>query len=328
LTEYSKPWLSLDEQIDTLMARGVDIGNRADARALLAQVGYYGLTGYLYPFRQSESAVEGGREKARVLADYRTGTSIRYAAELIDFDRRLRLLVLEAVERIEISLRMQIGYTLGARSAFAHQDPTSYTRSFTEEHLDEVTGERTPSKFSSLLARIQLRQASSDEAFVAHFRERYDDRLPIWALTEILELGHLGQMFGGLQNDLGTRIADAYSVPSKKMFGSWISSLNYVRNVAAHHARLFNRKLVVAPSRPNPELVPLLGHLRANSGSKATFGTYNALAIMAYLISVLDPACQWKLTMAAHMRDFPVGELTVADMGAPMGWEDQKLWRR
>lgn len=328
MPEYSKPWLTLDEQVDKLESRGVSVVSRAEDRNLLAKIGYYRLSGYLYPFRLSETYIDDGRQKVRVLADYRAGTTVAYAAELIDFDRCLRMLVLEGVERIEVSLRMQVAYTLGERSAFAHQDPKSYTSSFTAEHLDEETGEQRPSKLSRMLARIQDRQNGSDEAFVAHFRDRYDGRLPIWALTEILEFGQVGQLFGGLQNDLASRIAAAYAVPTKKMFGSWISSLNYVRNVSAHHARLFNRMLVIAPSRPTFEQVPLLGHLRTEDGSKATFGTYNALAIMAYLISVIDPSCDWNRRLAAQLHDFPQGALSLADMGVPLGWETQALWTR
>jgi abortive infection bacteriophage resistance protein len=95
VSQYTKPWLALDEQIDKLHSRGVDIGSRTSTKTLLQQVGYYRLTGYLYPFRQSESYVDDlGRKRIRVLTAYRSGTSIAYAAKLIDYDRELRLLVL------------------------------------------------------------------------------------------------------------------------------------------------------------------------------------------------------------------------------------------
>lgn len=84
---------------------------------------------------------------------------------------------------------------------------------------------------------------------MAHFRSKYDDRMPIWALTEILELGHVSRLHGGLRNDIATEIAQAFGVPTKRLMQSWVASLNYVRNVAAHHARLYNRKLVSAPKR-------------------------------------------------------------------------------
>ncbi len=191
-----------------------------------------------------------GRERVRVQASYRFGTSIAYAAELVAYDRQLRMLVLDGVDRIEVSLRMQIGHTLGERSAFAYRDQRAFVPAFTEPRVDKDTGVAFPSKLDLWLERVQERQNGSDEAFVAHFRDRYNGKLPIWALTEILEMGHLGRLYGGLQNDLASKIAAAYAAPSKRMLGSWISSVNYIRNVSAHHARLFNRKLVAAPRAP------------------------------------------------------------------------------
>jgi hypothetical protein len=150
--------------------------------------------------------------------------------------------------------------------------------------------------------------------------------LPIWALTEILELGHLGRLYSALQSDLGSAIALTYEAPNKKLFGSWIASVNYVRNVAAHHARLFNRNLVAAPSRPRVGQVPALDHLRDATGAKAQFGLYNALAIMAHLLRVIDPCCDWNERLAFHLNRFPAGALSIDDMGVPPGWAERELW--
>lgn len=76
MAEYAKPWLSLEQQIEQLANRGVDLGDHDRATTLLKAVGYYRLTGYLYPFRASEQYIDDeGRERTRVLNDYRPGTS-------------------------------------------------------------------------------------------------------------------------------------------------------------------------------------------------------------------------------------------------------------
>lgn len=127
--EYVKPWLPIDEQVDKLTSRGVIVPDRAAAVGLLRTLGYYRLTGYLYPFRTSERYVdEAGRGRTRVLSVYREGTSTEDAARLLDFDRELRLLVLDGVERIGIALRTQIGRTVGRIGAFAHEDPAPSSR--------------------------------------------------------------------------------------------------------------------------------------------------------------------------------------------------------
>lgn len=328
MVEYAKPWLSIGEQIDKLVARGVDVPDRDAFAELLRTIGYYRITGYLYPFRESEaSRDEAGRARIRVLGHYRTGTSANDVARLIDFDRELRLLVLEGVERIEVALRTQLGRTLGRVSAFAHEEPTLFMSTFTDPRSSPDTGEVLPSRHAEWLGRVKERQDGSDEAFVAHFREKYDDRMPIWALTEILELGHVARLYAGLRNDLSTEIAAAFDVPTKRLMESWVATVNYVRNIAAHHARLFNRKLVTAPKRPGAGQIPLLEHLRGGDVPK-DFGVYSALAVMAFLLRAIHPEGDWAGRVATHLRSFPEGaHLDLGSMGARPAWLDQELWR-
>lgn len=293
MVEYNKPWLPIDAQIDKLASRGIDVGARNEAADLLRTVGYYRLTGHLYPFRRSERfADHEGKTRVRVLNEYLPGTSLHHAAQIIDFDRALRMLVLDGIERIEVSLRMQLGYVLGEVSAFAHLDVSTFVTSFTDLYDDPDTEEKT-SKHLEWVRRVDAHRDGSDEAFVAHFRDKYDGQMPVWALTEILELGDLGRLYSGLNNSLATPIAHAYGAPSKKVMASWIASLNYVRNVAAHHARLFNRKRVAAPSRPPAGVVPVLDHLRDENTAKTIYGLYNALAITAYLLRSIDNQSGW-----------------------------------
>lgn len=327
MAEYAKPWLSVDEQIDRLTSHGVEIEDRSRAVSVLQAVGYYRLTGYLYPFRESEPDIDDeGRVRIRVLSDYRAGTTLRHAKDLIDFDRRLRLLVMDGVERIEVAVRMRIGYVLGRRSPFAYEDQACFTEAFTAESTD--ARDPAPSKHVQWLRRINERKTRSDEQFVEHFRDKYDDRMPVWALTEVLELGHLSVLYRGLRQQKAEEIALAFGVPTKKIMASWLASLNYVRNVAAHHSRLFNRKLQHAPARPQAGLIPVLDHLRDEETAKGVFGTYNALAAIAYFLRAIDPNTGWAKQMAELLREFPASHaLTIQSMGAPRDWESFDLWR-
>ncbi|MET3367488.1 UNVERIFIED_CONTAM: abortive infection bacteriophage resistance protein [Jeotgalibacillus campisalis] len=329
MAEYTKQWLSVDNQLERLVSRGVAEPDGYSGAQLLREVGYYRLTGYLYPFRKSERYVDdAGRERIRVLSGYREGSSLTDAAALIDFDRRLRLLILEAIERIEVSFRMQIGYVLGRRSAFAHLEPSTFVRSFTEIHQDAETRRSRFSKHELWIARFLERQEGSDEAFVAHFREKYDGRLPIWAATEIMEMGQLNRLYGGLTNSTASEIAEAYKVPSKRIMASWIASLNYVRNVAAHHARLFNRKLVTSPKRPPKGQVPLLDHLRDQSSSKEVLGLYNALAVIAYMLRSIGAEDGWPKRLVSLLESFPESRyVTLDSVGVPEHWTKLELWQ-
>lgn len=329
MVEYQKPWLSLEQQVDRLESRGVHVGDRERAASVLKAVGYYRLTGYLYPFRQSEQHADAeGRTHTRVLSDYRPGTKLDHAESIIDFDRRLRLLVMDGIERIEVAVRMQVGYVLGRTSAFAHEDPSCFTDTFTQVGTDPDSGEPIASSHARWLQRADERRTKSDERFVAHFSEKYDGHLPIWVLTELLELGQLSVLYRALRQQDAEEIARVYAVPTKKLMVSWLASLNYVRNVAAHHSRLFNRKLQHAPARPKVGQVPLLDHLRDERSAKDIFGTYNVLAVIAYLLPSIEAQTDWHPRLVALLQDFPISHaLSIGSMGTPHGWETLDLWR-
>lgn len=327
MVAYDKPWLPVDEQVKRLVEHGLEVGDEARAAQILAAIGYYRLTGYLYPFRFSEEYVdEEDRPRTRVLSDFRPGTHLAQAEAIIDFDRQLRMLVLEGLERIEVAVRMRIGYVLGRRSAFAYEDPYYFVQAFTADGTD--IRDPAPSRHVQWLQRVSDRQAGSDEQFVEHFRDKYDDRMPVWALTEILELGHFSVLYRGMDQVDAEEIAHAFGVPTKKMMASWLASLNYVRNVAAHHARLFNRKLQNAPSRPKIGRIPVLDHLRSSGDAKNVYGTYNALAVIAYLLPSIEIETNWAARLTTLLRDFPTSSLlTVESLGAPLDWETLELWR-
>lgn len=178
------------------------------------------------------------------------------------------------------------------------------------------------------MLRVAQRRDGSDEAFVAHFRHKYDGQMPIWALTEILELGHLSRLYQGLNDADALEIADAFGVPTKKLMASWLASVNYVRNVAAHHARLYNRKLQNAPARPRQGVIPLLDHLRVESTPKGAFGVYNVLAVIAYLQRSIGDSSSWRHQVVALLEDFPsTADAPLASLGVPESWMGLDLWK-
>lgn len=321
--EYDKPWLTVDAQVDRLLEQNLQVDDRARARLVLEAIGYYRLIGYLYPYRVFEEHVDAdGGTHRRASGVFRPGTTLAHAEELIDFDRELRLLLLDGLERIEVALRMRLGYVLGRTSAFAYEDPDNFIDSFSTPQPE--TGE--PSKHAQWLSGVRERQADSDEWFVRHFRRKYDDRMPVWALTEILELGQLSVLYRAMRREDADEVAAAFGIPTKAMMGSWLASLSYVRNLAAHHARLFNRRLLYTPPRPKLGQIPVLDHLRDSDDRK--FSTYNALAVIAYLMRSIDPAVNWSATAAELLRRFPTSfAVSVESLGAPSYWEQLELWR-
>lgn len=91
---FEKPPLGLDELVDRLVDRGLTVPDRDRARRYLRHIGYYRLSPYTIPFQR------GGPDHL-----FRAGTGFDDVVDLYVFDRALRLLVMDALERVEVAVR-------------------------------------------------------------------------------------------------------------------------------------------------------------------------------------------------------------------------------
>ena len=115
MRKYEKPYLSPKEQVELLMSRGMEITDLAKAEECLARIGYYRLSAYWYPFRKEQNgAVED---------NFKEGTTFSLSLDYYVFDKKLRLLTLDAIERVEIALRTDIALLLGKFDRQAHRNP-------------------------------------------------------------------------------------------------------------------------------------------------------------------------------------------------------------
>jgi abortive infection bacteriophage resistance protein len=116
---YDKPPLSIADQIALLRRRGLVIADTAVAEHWLEHTNYYRLRGYWLPF---EDTPAGGEHK------FRQGTTFEDVTSLYVFDRHLRLLVLDLIERIEVSVRTQWAHQLGMRHVPTRTCGRTYSR--------------------------------------------------------------------------------------------------------------------------------------------------------------------------------------------------------
>lgn len=121
-----KAWRNLDEQIERLESRNMQILDHDKAKNYLSRIGYYRLSGYWYPFRKFQIDQKGRQDT------FKDGTTFKHIIELYIFDKKLRLLALDAIERIEMAIRTDIAYVLGERSPKAHELPEHLHGNFTK----------------------------------------------------------------------------------------------------------------------------------------------------------------------------------------------------
>lgn len=324
---YEKSHLTYEDQVELLRSRGLTVPDRTAALRLLRAVGYYRLSAYVYPFRDMlpESAQRVASPTHYRAETIRAGTSLADVEALWQFDRKLRLLVLDAVEAVEIGLRTKVAYTLGARDRFGHVNPGALNEKACRE-LYWHDRRNDDSRHKVWLDQYDKLLADSKEDFVRHNAHKYEE-LPIWVGVEVLTFGALSRLFGLLRQEDQTLIARELGIKGGSLLASWIETVNYLRNVAAHHSRLWNRTTTYKMRGPKPgQVEPDLTHLTSGT---PTDKVYSSLAVTAYLIRRIDPQSNWPRTLMTHMRKFPTstGMSPEGEMGFPDGWDQLDLWR-
>lgn len=302
-SRYQKSWLSFAEQVSQLEERGL-VG-ASNFQAEISRIGYYRLSAYWHPFRDFAGHSSDNQER------FRAGASFDEVIALYQFDTRLRSVVFDAATSLEIAIRVQLGHVMGRRSTFCHLEP---------EHLDTAAVSRYHAQF---LSKYYALQSKSREDFIPHFKDKYLGALPIWVATEILQFGTLAELFRLAKYEDRQSVAEAFGPLHADEFASWLKSVVHVRNICAHHGRLWNRAIVVSPKIPSKDRFPELAHL-ASSGMTI----YRAVAVIASLLQACGLDRDLK-RLKATFRSFPKSEfVSLAMTGIPDNWEGLSLWNR
>ena len=272
LVKYTKRALTVDEQADRLLGRGL-VADRNEPSARPRSVSYYRLSGYWYPFRLSDDS-------------FVEGTTLEAVWRRCTFDRQFRLLVLDAVERVEICVRTELVYTLAhAQGPFGYGDAANLPNLSAESYGDFVD-------------KLDTEGRRSREPFIQHFREKYGsehDRPPCRMATELMTFGMPLTLFRGSPTSVKRDIARRFGVSSEALM-SWLRALNGVSSTCAHHGRLWNRELGLKPKIPNKDA---RWHDPVEVSNNRLFGI---LTILKYLLDEVAPQSQRPQRLAALCR--------------------------
>jgi abortive infection bacteriophage resistance protein len=163
----------------------------------------------------------------------------------------------------------------------------------------------------------------SKEAFIQHMKANYIEMLPpVWAVCEVMSLGLLSHWYDNLK-PMATRtaIAAAFQVDHETL-ASWLQHLSIIRNLCAHHSRLWNRGLTVTPRVPLNKPARLRGQFV--TGTLDARKLYNTALLTLHLIDVVAPNRGWQ----GKLRDLLTrGHLDPFKMGFPSNWQMLPIWQ-
>jgi len=298
--EYSKPPLSFEAQADRLIERGL-AADRDQLIKRLSSTSYFRLCGYIYPFKTN-----GGEA-------LEAGLSLDKVWQLYSFDQRLRTVLLDAIEAIEVFIRTQLAYHFSHDyGAFAYQDPVN---------LPNLPPGKCLAWHQKLDSQVQ-RSLRSHEEFVVHFFNKYGDehsRLPIWMLVELMDFGATLTFYRGVSDAHKKRIAQIIKVPDR-VLSSWLLALNTVRNRCAHHSRLWNWQMGNPVLLPNERKYPDWHKPRLDNRQIGI-----VLTLCRHMLNHISPANTWSERVFELFELFP--DQPLAELGLPSGWKNHPLWK-
>lgn len=300
--EFCKPPLKVSDQIALLQKRGMAIADEDRATRVLQHINYYRLRAYWLPFEVPE-------EKRPALAEhlFKNGTDFDQVVSVYIFDRKFRLLLLEAIERVEIAIRTHWAQVLAEiYGSHAHMDSSV----FHHQHI-----------FASCMTSLDEELNRSKETFVQHYKDKYSKpmRPPIWAICELLTLGQLSKWLNNIKHRKDRQAIAARLGLDEVVVCAFAHHLTHVRNLCAHHSRVWNRKLTFTMTLPKRPAV-----LAAQFNPTEDRRIYNTLVMLAWCVRTISPETTWPARVKELLLTRSAGETKA--MGAPGNWASQSPW--
>lgn len=255
---------------------------------------------------------------------FKKGTTWEKIYRLYAFDRKLRLIVFDAIERLEIAIRTQIIYQLSHKYGSHWQDNPNIFQPETTKTLRDgrnVTFDAYGEIQKHIKEQLHNNKA---EVFIKHYRSKYDHPVnpPSWMSVEIMYFNHLSRICTGLKHRADINGIASYFALPPQTFCSWLHAINYLRNLCAHHARVWNRDMNIIPEKllfsknldwiSNPDTV---------QRSKA----YYFFCMLNYLLQTANPTSPFKQRLIDLLEEYR-DVVSLNAMGFPKNWKGEKIW--
>lgn len=290
---------TIQQQIQLLQSRDMLFRDVNNVPHFLANISYYRLKGYWWEMQDD-----------KVNHHFAPHSYFEDVIDLYNFDRHFRLIVFNAIERIEIALRTMLIYHLSLQYGECWYINQSI---FT----DKIQHAEFLSKLNSEMRR------SSEEFMKSHYKNHKNDYPEAWKALEVVTLGSLSKIYDNLLHQLPakSRIANEFGLTSSADFSSWLRSITLVRNCIAHHSRLWNKVLITQYSWPSNMESKLLDFTPTSNHLKKIFPL---LAGMIYLNDKISPGHSLKKELVDLVQQFP--NVPFYKMGFPPHWHNQPIF--
>ena len=301
---------TIEEQVSLLIAKGMEFENLNEAKALLARISYFRLKYFWTDL--IDTSTDG---------DFLPDTSFDMVMKRYNFDHNLRLVLFDAIEMIEVAFRAKI---INHMSKVAGNG-LWYLNSSLFEDAD---------RHQEFVLNLKYEFERSTEPFAKKYIENHPnwqgdsfdgDNPDAWMIIEVATFGTLSKMYKNLKNQLPQKsaIANDFGLYSSREFSNWIEIISLMRNIIAHHSRLWNRALSKKVSNIKGHKHPWLNNDFSEMQKKKPYAVACALV---YLCKTVSGSNSIRDKVKA-MFDFCSSSIPVYKIGIPTNWKNEPLWR-
>ncbi len=284
-----KPHKSYSELVNLLISRGMIVPDKNRAERKLSQIGYYRLSGFWYPCREfrtiSRQADSGIKKKPQREDFFQPNINFNDIIDLYLFDKRLRLLILDAIERIEIHVRSVIAHELGRRDPLAYQSDVFIHPAKMKDVTDRSGKIRNYWREWTENHEFKLRQ-SREECIIHHFSRSM--AVPFWVAIEAWDFGTMSKYYENLKKNYQSDVCIRLDIPKPDILKQWLQEINILRNKCAHHTRIWNS------SYRNP--LPTIKNAYFNTlnlDRNARKRMFGMICILWFLVKKIGPSSDW-----------------------------------
>lgn len=301
---------TIEEQVSLLRAKGMAFDDLCDAKAMLARISYFRLKYYWTDLIDESSD-----------GDFLPDTSFGMVMKRYNFDHNFRLVLFDAIEMIEVAFRAKIIHHMSSVAG----NGLWYLDSSLFEDAD---------RHREFVLNLKYEFERSTEPFAKKYVENHldwhedtldGDNPDAWMIIEVATFGTLSKMYKNLKNQLPQKsaIANDFGLYSSREFSNWIEIISLMRNVIAHHSRLWNRSF-------GKKMSNIKGHrdlwLNNEFSEMQKKKPYAVACALVYLCKAVSGNNLIKEKVKAL---FEVGSQTVPlhKIGLPSNWKSEPLWR-
>ena len=302
--DYTKKPLTLAEQVARLKQRGLVFDDESEATAYLFNISYYRLRAYTYPFQENGEDCDHNFTRKDI--------HFEDIIALYCFDRRLRSLIFNTIEKIEVAVRTKIVQVYAESTGDSHW--------FNDESLYRFG-------YDDLMDRIDADVNRSNEDFIKHYNSKYDNPSmpPSWMALEVVSFATLSRLFQSLRLDSRKEyITEQFGLKKVAILENWLHSISNLRNCCAHHSRVWNRRFMVSVILPYNTLYPFMD--RTTIGQIRTNKLFAVLSCIAYILDIISPGSDFKKNIKELLKS-DCRLLDLKDMGFPKYWQSLPIWR-